>query len=327
MRVLVTGGAGYIGSVITEQLLRRSHQAVVYDNFSTGHRAAVDPDAVLIEGSLHNQQKLTQTLQQQKIEAVIHLAAASQVSESVSDPQAYFHNNLTGGLSLLDAMKQADVGKIVFSSTCATYGAAEKIPMTEETPQLPVNPYGETLLAFERALRCYGAAYGLKYAILRCGNAAGATERYGECHSPESHLIPLVLRAASGRAESVKVFGEDYATPDGTCIRDYVHVLDLAEAHVLALRAVEKGNCIYNLGYGSGYSVREVIEMARQVTGIQIRMQPAKRRAGDVPVSISSPDKIMCDLGWQPRHSELENIIESAWQWHCAHPNGYDITT
>lgn len=324
MNVLVTGGAGYIGSVMVERLSSHGHRAIVYDNLSQGHRAAVIPEAVFIEGELHDQPKLIRAFEEHQIEAVIHMAAHALVGESVTNPHKYYTNNLVGGISLLGAMVEAGVKRIVFSSTCATYGAVEQMPITEDTPQKPTNPYGESKLAFERALRWYDEAYGLHYASLRYFNAAGATERCGEDHEPETHLIPLVLRVAMGKAESVKIFGEDYPTPDGTCIRDYIHVTDLTEAHVLALRALDKSSCIYNLGYGSGYSVSEVVEMARQVTGRRIPTERAPRRPGDPPVLIASADRAMLNLGWQPRHSELDHIIESAWRWHLAHPNGYE---
>lgn len=324
MNVLVTGGAGYIGSVMVERLIARGHRAIVYDNLSQGHRQAVDPEAVLIEGDLHDQPKLIRAFAEHQVEAIIHMAANALVGESVTNPHKYYHNNLVGGVSLLGAMVEAGVKKIVFSSTCATYGAVERMPITEDTPQKPTNPYGESKLAFERALRWYDEAYQLRYASLRYFNAAGATERCGEDHDPETHLIPLVLRVAMGNAESVKVFGEDYPTPDGTCIRDYIHITDLTEAHVLALGALSKASCIYNLGYGSGYSVAEVVEMARQVTGCRIPTERAPRRPGDPPILIASADRAMLDLGWQPRHSELDHIIESAWRWRRAHPNGYE---
>jgi UDP-glucose 4-epimerase len=323
MNVLVTGGAGYIGSVIVEQLLQQGHTAVVYDNLSKGHRAAVHPAAQFIAGDLAERDKLVSTLDQHKIEAVIHMAAASLVGESVKDPHAYYRNNIVNGLTLLEAMLQTGIKKLVFSSTAAVYGEPEIVPIKEDAVTKPTNPYGETKLAFERALRWYDDAYGLRFASLRYFNAAGATERCGEAHDPETHLIPLVLRVAAGKAEQVKIFGEDYPTPDGTCVRDYIHVLDLADAHLLALQALERGSCIYNLGYGSGYSVAEVVEMARQVTGIWISTEAAPRRAGDPAVLIASADKIMLELGWQPRHSELDRILESAWRWHLEYPQGY----
>jgi UDP-glucose 4-epimerase len=324
MKVLVAGGAGYIGSVVVEQLIKHGHEAVIYDNLSKGHAAAVSPEATFIKAGLLDRETLVQVVDRNRIEAVIHLAASSLVGEAVENPHPYFINNISAGLSLLDAMLTVGVKKLVFSSTAAVYGAPETMPITEETPQNPTNPYGESKLAFERMLRWYDNAYQLRYVSLRYFNAAGASERYGEDHNPETHLIPNTLRVAAAGAGHVSIFGEDYNTPDGTCVRDYIHVIDLADAHVLALNALEKGSEIYNLGYGSGYSVAEVVEMSRQVTRRWISTEAASRRAGDPPVLIASPDKIMRDLGWNPRHSELDNIIESAWRWRLAHPNGYE---
>jgi len=323
MRVLVTGGAGYIGSVVVEQLIKHCHEAVIYDNLSKGHAAAAASEAIFIKADLMDREALIRALDQNKIEAVIHMAASSTVGESVENPHLYFTNNISAGVSLLDAMLTVGVKKFVFSSTAAVYGAPETMPITEETPQNPTNPYGESKLAFERMLRWYDAAYQLRYASLRYFNAAGASERFGEDHAPETHLIPNVLRVAATQDGHVDIFGENYNTPDGTCVRDYVHVIDLADARVLALNALEKRSEIYNLGYGSGYSVAEVVEMARQVTKRWISTEAAPRRAGDPPVLIASPDKIMRDLGWSPRHSELDTIITSAWRWRLAHPNGY----
>lgn len=325
MNVLVTGGAGYIGSVVVEHLTGRGHRAVAFDNLSRGHRAAVIEGATLVVGDLSDREALINTILDHQIDAVIHMAAHSQVGESVVNPHLYYDNNVVGGISLLDAMLTTGVRRLVFSSTCAVYGEPESLPITERSPLKPVNPYGESKLAFERALRWYDAAYDLRYASLRYFNAAGATERCGEDHTPETHLIPIVLDVARGRREYVSVLGEDYATPDGTCIRDYIHVSDLAEAHLLSLLALEKGSRIYNLGYGAGYSVHEVIEMARQVTGRSIPSEGAPRRPGDPPILIASADLVMSELGWQPRHSELDVIIESAWRWHEAHPDGYGI--
>jgi len=330
MNVLVTGGAGYIGSVVVEQLIAHGHRAVVYDNLSKGHRAAVSPDAVFVEGDLADRVKLIQSFKEHQVEAVIHMAAFSLVSESVPHPHRYFANNVVNGHSLLDAILETGVKKIVFSSTAATYGAPETMPITEETPHNPTNPYGESKLAFEKMLRWYDEAYQLRSVSLRYFNAAGASQRFGEDHDPETHLIPNVLRVAAGKASHLDVFGEDYPTPDGSCVRDYIHVIDLADAHVLALNVlahrseVYNPSGVYNLGYGSGYSVAEVVEMARQVTGRRIPTEAAPRRAGDPPVLIASSDKIRRDLGWNPRHSELDRIIESAWRWHLAHPNGYE---
>ena len=323
MKIFVTGGAGYIGSVLVERLLGRGHEVIVYDDLRKGHRQAVAPEATLIEGDLLDQPALLAALDGRGIEAVIHLAASSLVGESVQFPHLYFTNNVIGGINLLEAMRQAGVGRLVFSSTAAVYGTPATMPITEETPTAPTNPYGESKLAFERILRWYDEAYGMRYVSLRYFNASGASERYGEDHQPETHLIPNVLKVAAGEAPYVQIFGENYDTPDGTCIRDYIHVIDLADAHLLALGAMEKGSEIYNLGYGSGYSVAEVVEMARQVTGRWISTEAGPRRPGDPPVLIASPDKIMRDLGWQPRHSELDRIIESAWRWRLAHPNGY----
>lgn len=322
MKIFVTGGAGYIGSVLVERLLGRGHEVIVYDDLRKGHRQAVAPEATLIEGDLLDQAALLAALDGRGIEAVIHLAASSLVGESVQFPHLYFTNNVIGGINLLEAMRQAGVGRLVFSSTAAVYGTPATMPITEETPTAPTNPYGESKLAFERILRWYDEAYGMRYVSLRYFNASGASERYGEDHQPETHLIPNVLKVAAGEEPHVRIFGENYDTPDGTCIRDYIHVIDLADAHLLALGAMEKGSEIYNLGYGSGYSVAEVVEMARQVTGRWISTEAGPRRPGDPPILIASPDKIMRDLGWQPRHSELDRIIESAWRWRLAHPQG-----
>ena len=324
MKILVTGGAGYIGSVVVERLINHGHEAVVYDNLSKGHAAAVAPEAVFIKGDLIDRDALIRALDRYSIEAVIHLAASSLVGESIVNPHLYFVNNVSAGVTLLDAMLTVGVKKIVFSSTAAVYGAPETMPITEDAPLNPTNPYGESKLAFEKSLRWYDLAYQLRFASLRYFNAAGASERFGEDHSPETHLIPNVLRVAAAQSGHVDIFGENYSTPDGTCVRDYIHVIDLADAHALALNALEKGSEVYNLGYGSGYSVAEVVEMARQVTKQWISTEAAQRREGDPPVLIASPDKIMRDLGWNPRHSELDNIIESAWRWRLAHPNGYE---
>jgi UDP-glucose 4-epimerase len=323
VNLFVTGGAGYIGSIVVEQLIADGHLVVVYDDLSRGHRAAVAKESIFIEGNLMEREKLIRAFERHSVEAVIHLAASSQVGESIRNPHLYFTNNVSAGITLLDAMLSAGIKRIVVSSTAAIYGEPETIPITEETPPRPSNPYGESKLAFERLLRWYEEAYQLHYVSLRYFNAAGASERLGEDHDPETHLIPNVLRAASGKASHVDIFGEDYNTPDGTCVRDYIHVIDLANAHILALGVTERRSEVYNLGYGNGYSVAEVVEMARQVTGRWISTEAAPRRAGDPPVLIANPDKIMRDLGWSPRHSELDRIIESAWRWHQAHPEGY----
>ncbi|MDX6386008.1 MAG: UDP-glucose 4-epimerase [Blastocatellia bacterium] len=324
MKVLITGGAGYIGSVVTEELLNDGHEAVAYDSLYKGHRAAVDGRAEFIQADLMDAQALRAALADNKIEAVIHLAADSLVGESVGHPAKYYRNNLLAGLQLLDAMRDCNVRRLVFSSTAATYGEPERQPIAETDPTTPTNPYGETKLAFERALRWYELAYGLRYASLRYFNAAGATERCGEWHDPETHLIPLVLKAAAGMREDVAVYGTDYPTRDGTCIRDYIHVVDLARAHILALKILDGRSAIYNLGCGGeGYSVQEVIETARVVTGREIRASVAPRRAGDPSRLIASSDKIKAELGWQPAFQDLRVIIQSAWDWLVAHPQGY----
>lgn len=313
MKIFVTGGAGYIGSVVVERLLERGHEVVVYDNLTKGHRESVGAPAILIEGDLADRPMLAASLTKYQSEAVIHLAASSLVGESISSPHLYFQNNIVNGLNLLEAMRECGLRRLVFSSTAAVYGTPATVPITEDAPLAPTNPYGESKLAFERMLRWYDEAYGMRYVSLRYFNAAGATAINGEAHDPETHLIPNILKVARGESSHVQIFGEDYDTPDGTCIRDYIHVSDLADAHLLALGAMEKSSQTYNLGYGSGYSVAEVVEMARQVTGRWISTESSPRRPGDPPVLIASSDKIRRDLGWQPRLSELDQILESAW--------------
>jgi len=325
MRILVTGGAGYIGSVVTEELVRDGHEVVVYDSLYKGHRNAVVPGARLIQADLLDAETLRATLADNQIAAVIHMAADSLVGESVAQPAKYYRNNLIAGLALLDAMLATDVKRIVFSSTAATYGEPEKQPIEESDPTNPTNPYGESKLAFERAMRWYDQAYGLRYASLRYFNAAGASEVCGEDHDPETHLIPIALQAATGRREYVEIYGDDYPTPDGTCIRDYIHVVDLARAHILALHALDNGSRIYNLGCGgAGYSVKQVIDVTRHVTGRELPLRIGPRRPGDPAVLIASPEKIKRELGWQPRFQDLNLIVDSAWRWLLAHTNGYE---
>jgi UDP-glucose 4-epimerase len=317
MRVMVTGGAGYIGSVVTEELLRKGDQVVVYDNLYKGHREAVVEGAAFVKGDLLDTAFLRETLVQHQVEAVVHMAADSLVGESVKEPAKYYRNNVLGGLSLLDAMREAKVPWLVFSSTAAVYGEPAKQPIEETDPTQPTNPYGETKLAFERALRWY-EAYGLRFVSLRYFNAAGATDRCGERHNPETHLIPLILQAAAGQRPEITIFGDDYPTPDGTCVRDYIHVVDLAQAHVLALHALAKGHpsSIYNLGCGGeGYSVRQVIDCARRVTGRDIPVRMGPRRPGDPAVLIASSERIMRELHWRPTQQRLDAIVESAWRW------------
>jgi UDP-glucose 4-epimerase len=325
MRILVTGGAGYIGSHAVRLFLARGHDVWVYDNLSLGHRKAV-PAERLLAGDLAEVQRLDHALLMHRIEAVVHFAAFTYVGESVRDPGKYYQNNLVNTLGLMECLRRHGVGRFVFSSTCATYGVPERVPITEEEPQRPINPYGAGKLAVERALADYAAAYGWGYAALRYFNAAGAAPdgTIGEDHDPETHLIPIVLQAALGKRPHVEVFGTDYPTPDGTCVRDYIHVDDLAEAHLLALEALApgKGLC-YNLGTGRGYSVREVIRTAEEVTGKRVPVKEGPRRPGDPPVLVASSDKAQRELGWRPRYAELRPIVETAWNWHRSHPRGY----
>ena len=327
MRVLVTGGAGYIGSVVTEELVSDGHDVVVYDSFYKGHREAVVQGAQFVHADLADGASLRAALSANRIEAVVHMAADSLVGESCEHPAKYYRNNVVNGLTLLDAMRETNVGRIVFSSTAATYGEPEKQPIEETAPSLPTNPYGQSKLAFEQALFWYREAYDLRFASLRYFNAAGASEKCGEDHAPETHLIPIALQAATGAREFVEVYGDDYPTPDGTCVRDYIHVIDLARAHILALKSLAGGNAggsVYNLGCGGdGYSVSQVLETARSVTGKSIPARMGPRRAGDPAVLIASSEKIKRELGWRPEYQDLRVIIESAWRWMQKHPNGY----
>lgn len=324
MRVLVTGGAGYIGSVVTEQLVADGHEAIVYDNLSKGHVDAVVEGADLVEGDLTDAELLNRTLVDRQIEAVIHLAASSLVGESVDHPNKYYQNNLMTGLMLLDAMLACNVKQIVFSSTAAVYGEPEAQPIEETAPTNPTNPYGETKLAFEHALRWYDRAYGLRFASLRYFNAAGATLNCGEDHDPETHIIPITLQVAAGKRPQVEIYGDNYPTSDGTCIRDYVHVIDLARAHIQALHALSEESRIYNLGCGgAGYSVKDVVETARRVTGREIPVKVGPRRAGDPSILVASSARIKNELDWQPQFQSLELIIDSAWRWMQNHPDGY----
>lgn len=316
MNILITGGAGYIGSVVTEELVKDGHSVSVFDNLSSGHRDAVVPEAKFIEGDIHETEKLIQAFEQDKTEAVIHMAASSLVGESVQNPASYYQNNLIAGLNLLEAMLAVNVKKIVFSSTAAVYGEASEQSIKETTPTAPTNPYGETKLAFENALHWFEQSYGLRFVSLRYFNAAGATSVCGERHDPETHLIPLVLQVASGEREFIEVFGTDYATKDGTCLRDYIHVEDLARAHIMALSVLNERSGIYNLGCGGeGYSVKEVIDLAQKVTGKEIKVKLGERRDGDPPILVASSDKIKQELGWKPNKQSLEEIISSSWNW------------
>lgn len=321
MMVFVTGGAGYIGSVTAERLLDAGHDVVVFDNLERGHRAAIDCRARFVRGDLRNAKAVEDALEEVRPDAVMHFAAYALVGESMENPAAYFENNVVGSLNLAEAMRKAGVRRVVFSSTCATYGYPAQLPITEETPQRPVNPYGESKLMVERVLSWYQKAYGFEPVFLRYFNAAGATEQFGEDHDPETHLIPNLMRVALGRQPAIRVFGTDYATPDGTCIRDYIHIVDLAEAHIRALESRETG--AFNLGNGRGYSVREVIEAAREVTGRPIPEEAAPRRPGDPDRLVAAADRARERLRWRPRLAELRSIVASAWAWHRAHPDGY----
>src|SRR5437763_3659016 len=322
MKILVVGGAGYIGSVCAELLLDQDHGVTIFDNLSEGHRRAIDSRAKFVEGDLHDRQSIEKALATERPDAVMHFAANALVGESMQNPSKYFRNNVANGLNLLDAMVAAGVGKIVFSSTCATFGPPERLPIDEETPQQPINPYGESKLAFEKILRWYGEIHGLKFVSLRYFNAAGASEKFGEDHRLETHLIPNVLKVALGEKPNVEIFGTDYETPDGTCIRDYIHILDLARAHILALSSPKSD--FFNLGTGGGSSVREVIAACRKITGRKIDIVEKPRRPGDPPRLIASSEKIKRELGWKPQFQSLDAIIESAWKWHQKFPKGYE---
>jgi UDP-glucose 4-epimerase len=330
MRVLVTGGAGYIGSVVADELLQAGHQVVVLDNLSHGYRQAVPKNAELVVGELSDRDRLEHLLRSQTIDAVVHMAALIEAGESMKAPELFFRNNTVNALTLLEAMLASGVKRFVFSSTAALFGNPERTPIEEDAPLHPTNAYGESKLLVERMLAWFHQIHGLRYASLRYFNAAGASSPdKGEAHQPESHLIPRILQVALGRAEHATIFGTDYPTPDGTCVRDYIHVSDLARAHLLALEALEKDSSatakplIYNLGNGKGFSVREVIEVAREVTGHAIPIIELPRRTGDPAVLIASAEKIQRELNWKPRFTNLKTIVESAWQWHRSHPDGY----
>ena len=328
MAILVLGGAGYIGSHTALELVKAGNEVVIADNLVTGYRKAIPKGAKFYEGDLRDFDFLNKLFQQEKIDAVIHFAAYSLVGESVTNPLKYYDNNLYGTKVLLEAMVKNNVGKIVFSSTAATYGEPENIPILESDRTCPTNPYGETKLAMEKMFKWTAEAHGLRYVSLRYFNACGADESgtIGEAHNPESHLIPLILQVPNGKRETISIYGTDYDTPDGTCIRDYIHVTDLAQAHILAVQYLNNGgeSDIFNLGNGVGYSVREVIETARKVTGHPIPATETSRRAGDPARLVASSEKAKKILGWKPVHDSLEEIIVSAWNWHKNHPNGYD---
>ena len=322
MKLLVTGGAGYVGSVVASQLVEAGHETVVLDNLSKGHRAALPDGARPVEGDLLDEGFVRETLAE-GFDGVLHFAALSLVGESVEQPEIYYRNNVCGTLNLLEAMGEAGTGRLVFSSTAAVYGEPEEVPIRESAPTLPTNPYGSSKLAVDRLIGAVCGARGLAATSLRYFNVAGARGRFGEDHHPETHLIPLVLKAAA-EGSSVKIFGTDYPTRDGTAVRDYIHVEDLGRAHLLALEAAGPGeHSIYNLGNGAGFSVTEVVQAARRVTGKSIDAVEAPRRAGDPPVLVASSQKIQADLGWKPEKPELETMISDAWAWMRDHPNGY----
>jgi len=321
MKIFVTGGAGYIGSVCVGELLRAGHEVMVFDNLSEGHRSAVDSRAVFVQGDLADRTGAVRALAESKAGAVIHFGANALVGESIANPAKYFRNNVANGINLLDAMVECGVEKIIFSSSCATYGNPERIPITEDHAQRPLNPYGLSKMMFEQILKWYEPAHRIKYVILRYFNASGCTEKHGEHRRLETHLIPNILLVALGKKKHIEIYGTDYDTPDGTCIRDYIHVLDLARAHVLALQ--KKENAIYNLGNGAGFSVRQVLHAARRITGHAIPEIEKPRRAGDASRLIASNHRITRELGWIPEHPKMDRIVESAWKWHRAHPDGY----
>ena len=323
MKVLVTGGAGYIGSVISEVLLSRGYEVAVFDNLSQGHRAAVPVAADWIEGDLSSPHDIHHAIDSHRPGAVMHFAARSLVGESINQPFTYLRDNVVNGLNLIEACVAGGVERFILSSTANLFGTSSAALIDEQQPIVPGSPYGESKWALERALDWVSQTKGLHFASLRYFNAAGASEERGEHHKLETHLIPLVLQVAAGHRDYITIFGDDYDTPDGTCVRDYIHVLDLAEAHVLAMQGLVQDNCTYNLGSGQGYSVRQVIESARAVTGASIPAQIGSRRAGDPARLVASSDRIRKELGWKPRFSGLEQIIDSAWRWHQRHPDGY----
>lgn len=321
MRVFVTGGAGYIGSVCVEALLDAGHEVLVYDNLSEGHRKAVDSRATFVKGELSDERKLFKSLKEFETGAIMHFAANAQVGESMANPSKYFENNLSGGIHLLAAAQKADVKRFIHSSSCAIYGVPDRVPITEEMSQHPINPYGQTKLMFEQVLEWYDRIHGMICVNLRYFNAAGASDRFGEDHRVETHLIPNVLKTALGARQHVEVYGNDYTTPDGTCIRDYVHVLDLASAHLLALELAESDS--FNIGTGVGTSVQQVIDTARRITEQDITVIIKPRRQGDPDSLVASASKAKRVMGWEAKFTRIDAIIESAWKWHQQHPDGY----
>ncbi|MGH1866830.1 UDP-glucose 4-epimerase GalE [Enterococcus durans] len=328
MSILVLGGAGYIGSHAVDQLINKGYEVIVVDNLLTGHKAAVHPDVRFYEGDIRDKTFLKSVFEKETIEGVLHFAASSLVGESVEKPLKYFNNNVYGMQVLLEVMHEFDVKNIVFSSTAATYGEPKEFPITESTPTNPKNPYGESKLMMEKMMKWCDNAYGMRYVALRYFNVAGAKSdaSIGEDHTPETHLVPIILQVALGQREALAIYGDDYDTPDGTCVRDYVQVEDLIAAHILALEYLKAGNesNFFNLGSNQGYSVQEMLEAAREVTGKEIPAKIAPRRAGDPSRLVASSAKAQAILGWQPKFTDVKEIIKTAWDWHVSHPNGYE---
>jgi len=323
MNILVTGGAGYIGSVATEELVKAGHQVVVYDSLLYGHRGAVHPRAIFEQGDLADKARLAEVFDGHTIDAVMHFAAHSVVPFSMRDPLPFVRDNVGNAINLLEVMASHDVKRFILSSTANVYGEPERVPIQEDDRLAPSSPYGESKLMIERMLHWCEVRYGLRYATLRYFNAAGASEQYGEDHEPETHLIPLVLKVALGLKDHLDIYGDDYSTRDGTCVRDYIHVVDLAQAHVLALDALDESSRVYNLGNGQGFTVQEVIATVREVTGHPIPARITPRRPGDPATLVASSSKIRRELGWEPRYPDVADIIDSAWRWTRTHPNGY----
>jgi len=321
MKVFVTGGAGYIGSICVEELLNAGHQVTVYDDLSEGHRSAVDARATFIHARPKEAGNISTAVGSAKPEAIMHFAANALVGESMTNPSKYFRNNVYNALQLADAAVEHGVRKFVFSSTCATYGPPDRVPMTEDLPQRPINPYGESKLMFEKILLWYQQIHKLEFIAFRYFNAAGASKNFGEHHRIETHLIPNVLKVALGQSTHCEIYGTDYATPDGTCIRDYIHILDLAQAHILGLAPGKTG--FFNLGNGDGYSVRQVIQTCEKITGKKIPAIEKPRRPGDPPKLVAGATKAITELGWKPKFPKIEDIIATAWAWHVKHPTGY----
>jgi UDP-glucose 4-epimerase len=324
MNILVTGGAGYVGSVCAAELVSQGHSIVAYDNLTAGHRQAVAERVQFVSGDIADKEKLKRVCKKHQIQAVMHFAASALVEESVRNPHLFYRNNVSGTISLLGVLAELKIQKLIFSSSAAVYGEPKSVPIREDHPVCPVNPYGETKLVIERALAWYNAAYGINCAALRYFNAAGATQNLGEDHRPETHLLPRLLAAASRHNGSFEIYGDDYPTPDGTCVRDFVHVLDIAQAHILALHSLSKsGLRIYNVGHGKGYSIRAVVKAVEEISGRKLEVRVGRRRPGDPAVLVASARKLARERKWKPRHSDLKDIIRSAWAWMQMNPKGY----